>query len=77
MKTENKLKQIFSEIFKLEIDEINRETSPNNCSAWDSFNMVKLIIAIEKEFDITISIDEVIEFRNFSDILNNVEKKSK
>jgi len=77
MKTEKKLKKIFSDVFKVNIDEINSDTSPNNCSAWDSFNMMKLIIVIEKEFDISISIDEVVQINDFSNLLELVQQKIK
>ena len=75
MKTDIRLKEIFSDVFKLHIDEITSEISPNNCSAWDSLNMLKLIIDIEKGFNISISIEEVVVFNNYSDVLGLIEQK--
>ena len=39
--------------------------------------MMKLIIVIEKEFDISISIDEVVQINDFSNLLELVQQKIK
>ena len=75
MKTEKKLKKIFSDVFKVNIDEINSDTSPNNCSTWDSFNMMKLIIVIEKEFDITLDNNDVIKLSDFKSCFQLIKNK--
>ena len=75
MDIENKVKKIFSDVLKISIEEINEHTSPNNNSNWDSFNTLKLVIMLEAEFDINISIEEVININNFSKMLILVKEK--
>ena len=75
MDIENKVKKIFSDVLKISIEEINEHTSPNNNSNWDSFNTIKLVIMLEAEFDINISIEEVININNFSKMLILVKEK--
>jgi acyl carrier protein len=54
----DKLTAVFRDVFDrpdLEIDGLTRE----NFSEWDSFAHVKLIIALEEEFDVKFTIDKV------------------
>jgi acyl carrier protein len=75
MDIENKVKKVFSDVLEISIEEINEHTSPNNNSNWDSFNTIKLVIMLEAEFDINISIEEVININNFSKMLILVKEK--
>ena len=40
---ENKLKKIMSELFDIEVSEINENSSPDNIEKWDSLNQMNLI----------------------------------
>ena len=75
MEIESKLKNIFSNTINVPIEEISNTTSPNNCSSWDSFNMLNLVIAIEDKFSIELEIDEVVTIKNFGDVLSLVTGK--
>ena len=71
-----KLKLIFSKVLKVSQEDINNQTSPNNCSNWDSFSMLILVIEIEEKFNIKLDIDEVVSIKNFGDVLNLIEQKT-
>ena len=62
---EKKLKDIFSEVFKIKISEINDKSSPDNVEQWDSLKHTNLIIALEEAFNISFTPDEMIEMLNF------------
>jgi len=62
---EKKLKDIFSEVFKVKISEINDKSSPDNVEQWDSLKHTNLIIALEETFNISFTPDEMIEMLNF------------
>ena len=62
---EKKLKDIFSEVFKIKISEINDKYSPDNVEQWDSLKHTNLIIALEEAFNISFTPDEMIEMLNF------------
>jgi acyl carrier protein len=44
---------------------INEQSSPDNLEGWDSLAHVQLILALEKEFAVTIPPDEGVELENF------------
>ena len=47
-----KLYQIVSEVFNVELNKINDNTSPENLEKWDSFNFYVLLDQIENKFNI-------------------------
>lgn len=65
---EQELKQIMSNVFEIEEDEITDGSSINNIEKWDSLKHINLIIAIEEHFGISITEDEMIEMTSFVDI---------
>ena len=65
---EQKLKQIMSNIFETEEDEITDESSIDCIEKWDSLKHINLIIAIEEQFGISIDEDEMIEMTSFTEI---------
>lgn len=62
---EQKLKKIIADLFKIKEDEINDESSMDNIANWDSLKHMNLIIAIEEQFEITLSADEIVEMTSF------------
>ena len=58
-----KLYQIISEVFNIEIGKIDETTSPESLEQWDSFNFYVLLNEIEKEFNIKFDIDETLEIK--------------
>jgi acyl carrier protein len=64
-----------SSILKVDIDEINMQTSMDNISNWDSLKQMNLIIALEREFDIELSDDEINELTSVEIILETLEEK--
>jgi len=69
----NRLRPIYSEIFKEEM-ELNLATSPNDIGSWDSLNHILLIKRIEDEFQFEFDLFEVIELKNTGDIVNTIQK---
>lgn len=62
---EKKLKNIMSIVFELKPNEINDDSSPENIENWDSLKHMMLIGAIEDEFDIQFTNDEMLELLNY------------
>ena len=62
---ENKIKKIFSDVFLIEINTINTETSQNNLMEWDSIGHLNLVTALEEEFKIIFNEEQILEMLNF------------
>ena len=65
-----KLKKIFSTVFKINEDKIDDKSSPSTVKGWDSLKQMNLVIAIEEEFDVEFDEDQIIAMQNFESIYN-------
>jgi acyl carrier protein len=68
----SKVKKIISNLFKINIIEISDQTSPSDSESWDSLNHIKLILQIEKEFNIKIDDSEINTLINVKIIVNTI-----
>ena len=69
-----KLHQIVSEVFNVELNKINDNTSPENLEEWDSFNFYVLLDQIENKFNIKFDLDETLEIKKIGDFKKLFEK---
>lgn len=67
------IKEIMSAVLELPIDEINEKTSSETLSSWDSLKHMNLIIALEEEFNVKFSIDQIIEMKSYSSISSGIQ----
>ena len=63
------IKSLFANVFKYD-GEIDMSTSRREIQKWDSLQHVALVAALEEQFGITLSMDEMIEIRSVKDICN-------
>ena len=61
---EDKINEVISNIFGTPLNEINGQSSPDTIENWDSINHMKLITALEEEFDIEFTDEEILEMQN-------------
>jgi len=60
MSLDTRIQALFREVFDDEDLAINNDTSQSNLEGWASFHQVKLVISVEEEFSIKLSIEEAI-----------------
>lgn len=63
-----KLVTILSKTFEVEKNSIDDEASPNTIAKWDSFNTLKLFSGIEDEFEIKLTMNDMVAVKNVKDI---------
>ena len=71
-KIENKIKNLMSAVFEVRSHDINNESSPDNIDSWDSIKHMNLVFAIEEEFNIKLTDDNIIELINMKNIMEMV-----
>ena len=67
------IKGLFANVFKYEGD-ITATTSRPDVPKWDSLQHVALVAAIEEQFSITLSMDEMVEIRSVKDICSILDR---
>ena len=66
---EIKLKEIMSEVFNVPEDSIDSLSSPDTIESWDSLKHMNLVTALEEEFNIRLTYEQISEMLNFSLII--------
>ena len=70
----DKLEKLFKNTFNIKDEDISK-ASQNNLKNWDSVNHMNLILAIEKEFDITLDNNDVIKLSDFKSCFQLITNK--
>lgn len=75
MELQDRLNDIFCEVFDDDDIKIAPEMTANDVDGWDSLSHVNLIVAIETKFNIRFSQKELLAFKNVGDLLNSIRSK--
>jgi len=67
------IKSLFANVFKYE-GEMSLATSRRDVPKWDSLQHMALVAAIEHQFGIAMSMDEMVEIRSVKDICNILDR---
>ena len=65
MDNKTKLEQIFVDIFQMERNQINNETSVDTVEKWDSLAHLNLVLALEESFKITFTEEQSVEILSY------------
>jgi|TARA_B110000495_G_C22645366_1_gene382956 acyl carrier protein len=63
-----KVYEIISRVMNVPLKEITDQSGPETIETWDSFNGLVLVDDLEAEFNISFTLDEVIDVKTISDI---------
>lgn len=74
---EKRLKVLVSTIFEIKIKDINDNTNPDSVEKWDSLQQLNLAMAIEDEFNIALTPDDITEMLSYKLIKEIVLEKLK
>lgn len=73
----DKFNKIASKVFKFPESDITDTLSSKDIPEWDSMNYLFFIAELEKEFNISFTMDEVMNAKNIGDIRKIVEDRKK
>jgi acyl carrier protein len=69
-----RLQKVFREVFDDPTMTITPELAPGNFEDWDSVATVQIVLAIEEEFDLRLSTEEVAHIDSVKYLLNVIDK---
>jgi len=75
MNTEQRLNEVFREVFDDPTLVVTPETTAKDVDGWDSFSHSNLIVALELGFGIKFSQRELLTFRKVGDMLLSIQGK--
>lgn len=71
---EEKLKEVIGDTFDIDEDDIDEGTNNENIGKWDSLNHLRLVTALEGEFGVTLTMDEINNMRSYPEIVALISK---
>lgn len=69
------LQNIFVDVFDSEDLRINLATNASDIEGWDSLAHINLIAAIQEEYDIRFSMDDVTSMKSVNDMIEAIMRK--
>jgi len=63
-----KLRQLIAYILEIDIERVIESSSSNNIEEWTSFSHVQLVMAIESEFEVTLSPEDMMDMLSVKSI---------
>ena len=55
----DRVRRIFSDVFQVPLEQIHPESSPDTIPNWDSLQHLNLVLALEEEFRVQFSPEEI------------------
>jgi acyl carrier protein len=68
MDHEKRIKQILIDVLDVKEAEITETFGPNDAALWDSMNNLRLITALEEEFNFQLTMEEIHQMDTFAKI---------
>jgi acyl carrier protein len=65
MNIDEKIKEVMSSVFDMPVENIDDNSSPDTIENWDSLHQMNLIVALEEEFGVTFSEDDISSMLNY------------
>jgi Acyl carrier protein len=71
---DQKIKKTIADFFKINIELVNNDLTVGDIQQWDSLGHIGLITHFEKEFDISIDVDQSLEMESVEDIVEIISE---
>jgi len=62
---EDKLKQAIADVFGVDFNTVNDNTSVDTVQEWDSLKHLNLVLALESEFDISLTEEQTVQILSY------------
>lgn len=67
--------RIISRMMNVPLEDIHEGSSPENLEKWDSFQHINLILALEEEFEVKFTEEEIFQMDSAGNILGALQSK--
>ncbi len=74
---ETRLKRVLANVLGVDESNINDSTSPEAIEAWDSLKHMNIVVALEEEFGVQFTDEQIVEMLNYKLILYTLTESLK
>ena len=71
----NTVNAVFIDILDDDDIVLTEETSANDVEDWDSLNHIQLVVAVEKQFKIRFTSQEILHWKNIGEMISSISSK--
>jgi acyl carrier protein len=64
--SEDDVRRVFAETFKVPAEAVSPGTSPENVDAWDSFGHMRLVTAVEAQLSVRLTMEQILAIDSFA-----------
>ena len=68
-KLEDYIKNVMSAVFDIPVGKFDEDSSPDNIESWGSLNHMKVVLALEEEFNVQFTDEDITELINMKLII--------
>ena len=65
-KLSERIKKVMSAVFEIPVEQIKDDSSPDIIDSWDSLKHMNMVVALEEEFEVEFTEDEILEMMNYA-----------
>jgi acyl carrier protein len=77
MSVKEKLNEVFRDVFDEDFKEgIRPEMTAADVNGWDSLTHIQLIMAIESKFNLTFTVEDILDLKNVGEMIELIERKT-
>jgi len=73
---EQRVYQTLADVLGLDLGDVGMATSRANTAAWDSLKHIELVMALETEFGVSLSVAEIEAINSVGDIVRTLQAKA-
>lgn len=74
---EDKVKEIIARVLQVPVEEVENDTEIGELDEWDSLRNLTIFVELQKEFNIKITQDMLMDLENVDDIIDLVKNLAK
>ena len=72
--SEDDVRRLFASTFKVPPETVAADTSPESIDAWDSFGHMRLVTAVEAQFSIRLTMEQILAIDTFATLCRTIEQ---
>ena len=66
--------KVISQVLNVPLNQITEESSPDSITGWDSLKHMNLVLALEEEFQVQFSEEQIVEMLNVALIIEALKE---
>ena len=70
-----RVKKVMSAVFNVSLDKITSQSSQDSIESWDSLQSITLVVALEEEFDLFFSENDIARIIDWDSIIKIVRRE--